>query len=116
MLAGPLRTGKGRGNTLRGMDISFHSSRHTSVSLLKDAGIPAISARDWAALREADADPLANRAISAYAPGSAYKIVTALAGLSVGLQKARFICAGGVSYGNTCIKCWIAEKARRQQR
>jgi integrase len=33
-------TGKGRGNTRRGMDISFHSLRHTSVSLLKDAGIP----------------------------------------------------------------------------
>ena len=74
--------------------------------------IPAISARDWAALRDAAADPLTNRAISAYAPGSAYKIVTALAGLSVGLEKARFTCAGGVSYGNTYMKCWIAEKGR----
>ena len=33
-------TGKGRSNRRRGMDISFHSLRHTSVSLLKDAGIP----------------------------------------------------------------------------
>ena len=33
-------TGKGRSNSRRGMDISFHSLRHTSVSLLKDAGIP----------------------------------------------------------------------------
>ena len=74
--------------------------------------IPAISARDWAALKDADADPLTNRAISAYAPGSVYKIVTALAGLSVGLEKARFTCAGGVSYGDTYMKCWIAEKGR----
>jgi len=74
--------------------------------------IPAISARDWAALRDSVADPLTNRAISAYAPGSAYKIVTALAGLSVGLEKTRFTCAGGVSYGNTYMKCWIAEKGR----
>ena len=74
--------------------------------------IPAITARDWAALKDADADPLTNRAISAYAPGSAYKIVIALAGLSVGLDKARFTCAGGVSYGNTYMKCWIAEKHR----
>jgi penicillin-binding protein 2 len=74
--------------------------------------IPAISARDWAALKDADADPLTNRSISAYAPGSAYKIVIALAGLSVGLEKARFTCAGGVSYGNTYMKCWIAEKRR----
>jgi len=74
--------------------------------------IPTISARDWAALKDADADPLTNRAISAYAPGSAYKIVIALAGLAIGLEKARFTCAGGVSYGNTYMKCWIAEKSR----
>ena len=74
--------------------------------------IPAISARDWAALKDDDADPLTNRAISAYAPGSAYKIVVALAGLSVGLEKSRFNCSGGVSYGNTYMKCWIAEKHR----
>jgi penicillin-binding protein 2 len=74
--------------------------------------IPTISARDWAALKEGVADPLTNRAVSAYAPGSTYKIVTALAGLSMGLEKARFTCAGGVSYGNTFMKCWIAEKHR----
>ena len=74
--------------------------------------IPAISARDWAAIKDAEADPLTNRAISAYAPGSAYKIMIALAGLSVGLDKARFTCNGGVSYGNTYMKCWIAEKHR----
>ena len=33
-------TGRGRGNRRRGMDLSFHSLRHTSVSQLKDAGIP----------------------------------------------------------------------------
>jgi penicillin-binding protein 2 len=74
--------------------------------------IPAISARDWGALKDAEADPLTNRAISAYAPGSTYKIVVALAGLSVGLEKARFTCTGGISYGNTYMKCWIAEKGR----
>jgi penicillin-binding protein 2 len=74
--------------------------------------VPTISARDWAALKDGVADPLTNRAVSAYAPGSVYKIVTALAGLSNGLEKARFTCAGGVSYGNTYMKCWIAEKHR----
>ena len=63
--------------------------------------IPAISARDWAALKDADADPLTNRAISAFAPGSTYKIATSLAGLTKGLAKAAFTCNGGVSYGNT---------------
>src|ERR1700752_252238 len=69
--------------------------------------IPAISARDWAELKDADADPLTNRATSAYAPGSAYKILTSLAGLTKGLAKAVFTCNGGVSYGNTYMRCWI---------
>ena len=30
----------GRGGKRTGMDASFHSLRHTAVSLLKDAGIP----------------------------------------------------------------------------
>lgn len=69
--------------------------------------IPAISARDWAAIKDADADPLTNRAISAFAPGSTYKIATSLAGLTKGLAKAVFTCNGGVTYGNTYMRCWI---------
>jgi penicillin-binding protein 2 len=69
--------------------------------------IPAISARDWAAIKDADADPLTNRAISAYAPGSTYKIATSLAGLTKGLAKAVYTCNGGVTYGNTYMRCWI---------
>jgi integrase len=33
-------TGRGRSNRRKGMDLSFHSLRHSTVSLLKDAGIP----------------------------------------------------------------------------
>jgi penicillin-binding protein 2 len=69
--------------------------------------IPAISARDWAELKDADADPLTNRAISAFAPGSTYKIATSLAGLTRGLAKAVFTCNGGVTYGNKYMRCWI---------
>jgi penicillin-binding protein 2 len=69
--------------------------------------IPAISARDWAELKDADADPLTNRAISAFAPGSSYKIATALAGITRGLAKSVFTCNGGVTYGNTYMRCWI---------
>jgi hypothetical protein len=32
--------GHGRANIRKGMDVSFHSIRHTSVSLLKDAEVP----------------------------------------------------------------------------
>jgi penicillin-binding protein 2 len=69
--------------------------------------IPAISARDWAELKDADADPLTNRAISAFAPGSSYKITTALAGITRGLAKSVFTCNCGVTYGNTYMRCWI---------
>jgi penicillin-binding protein 2 len=72
--------------------------------------IPSISARDWAAIKDADADPLTNRAISAYAPGSTYKLATSFAGLTRGLAKAQFTCTGGVAYGNTYMRCWIADK------
>jgi penicillin-binding protein 2 len=68
--------------------------------------IPSISARDWQSIKDAEADPLTNRATGAYAPGSTYKIITALAGLSRNLAKARFTCSGGVSYGNTYMHCW----------
>jgi len=33
-------TGNGRGCRRQGMDISFHSLRHSAVSILKDAGVP----------------------------------------------------------------------------
>src|ERR1700740_2672503 len=69
--------------------------------------IPSISARDWAAIKDADADPLTNRAISAFAPGSTYKIATSLAGLTKGLAKASFTCSGGVLFGHTFLRAWI---------
>ncbi len=72
--------------------------------------IPSISAKDWSTLVDDKANPLVNRAISAFPPGSTFKIVTSLAGLRKGLANKQFTCTGGVSYGNHYFKCWIAEK------
>jgi penicillin-binding protein 2 len=72
--------------------------------------IPSIKAKDWNALRKDEAHPLINRAISAFPPGSTFKLVTALAGLRKGLDKTRFNCSGGVSYGDHYFQCWINEK------
>ncbi len=72
--------------------------------------IPTISAAAWSELTQDPTDPLINRATSAYAPGSTYKIPTALAGLRAGLEDRRFTCTGVVTYGNTPMKCWIADK------
>jgi penicillin-binding protein 2 len=72
--------------------------------------IPSIKAKDWNALRNDEAHPLINRAVSAFPPGSTFKLVTALSGLRKGLDKTKFTCTGGVSYGDHYFQCWINEK------
>lgn len=74
--------------------------------------IPSIKAKDWEELKQAPADPLINRAVSAFPPGSTFKLVTALAGLKKGLGNARYDCGGGVGYGDHFFKCHIADKGR----
>ena len=73
--------------------------------------IPKISAEDYQRLDDDDTDPLVNRAVQPFAPGSTYKIVSAFAGLMAGMSPSKtFSCAGGVTIGNKFMKCWIAEK------
>lgn len=72
--------------------------------------IPSVSATDWGLLTKDETNPLLNRAISAYAPGSTYKIPIAIAGIRAGIGSRSFHCSGGVQYGNRYMKCWIADK------
>ena len=72
--------------------------------------VPSIKAKDWEVIRANNANPLVNRAISAFPPGSTFKLVTALAGLRKGLASARYNCGGGVGYGNHFFRCHIAER------
>ncbi|MEI6033335.1 MAG: penicillin-binding protein 2 [Verrucomicrobiae bacterium] len=72
--------------------------------------IPAIAAKDWKELTKDETNPLLNRAISAYAPGSTFKIPIALAGLRAGVGGRTFNCSGGVTYGDKFMKCWIFGK------
>ena len=67
--------------------------------------IPAIPADDWNKLTGDRTNPLLNRATSAYAPGSTYKIVPALAGVRKGIADKSFTCSGGVKYGKHMLKC-----------
>ena len=67
--------------------------------------IPAIAAADWNALTADATNPLLNRATSAYAPGSTYKVLPALAGLRKGIGDRSFTCSGGVKYGKHMLKC-----------
>jgi len=71
--------------------------------------IPSASVADWKKLTDDATDPLTNRAVQTYAPGSIYKVVTALAELRANIAPTRtFTCSGGVQYGNKYMKCWIA--------
>lgn len=72
--------------------------------------IPRISKADWDTLNANEADPLVNRAVGAYPPGSTFKIVTALAGLRKKIGGNSYNCSGSVTYGNRAMHCWIAEK------
>ncbi len=73
--------------------------------------IPSVSIDAWKVLTDDETDPLTNRAIQSYAPGSTYKVPIALAGLRAGIPASRtFNCSGGVTYGSKYMKCWIAAK------
>jgi len=72
--------------------------------------IPSISAADWAFLRDDETDPLLNRTISSFAPGSTFKLVTSLAGIRAGIGNKTFTCSGGVQYGNKYMGCWTIQK------
>lgn len=51
--------------------------------------------------------PLFNRALGAYTPGSIFKIITAAAALENGISAdLTFDCPGYVDFGDTKMKCW----------
>jgi penicillin-binding protein 2 len=75
-----------------------------------NAFIPSITRQTWKALQEDPLHPLLNRAISgAYAPGSTFKVVTALAGLEAGSTDPRdsYVCPGYFRLGSAVFRCWF---------
>jgi penicillin-binding protein 2 len=69
--------------------------------------VPTISKSDWDKLAKDETDPLMNRAINAYAPGSTFKLCTSLAGLRAGVGTNKYDCTGGVQYGAKFMRCWV---------
>jgi len=72
--------------------------------------IPSVSPQDWKNLNTSPAIPLVDRAVSGFPPGSTFKIVTALAGLTKGMANAHYTCTGSVNYGGRPFHCWVAAK------
>lgn len=70
-------------------------------------------AKEWARLAMDSRRPLNNRAIQGtYEPGSTFKIISSLAGLSSGKVQYRqhfpAACTGGFRFGNRYQRCWDA--------
>ena len=72
--------------------------------------IPNISPEDYEKLKKDDTNPLTNRAIRSYAPGSTFKTITGFAGLLMGKGNNKYTCSGGVTYGGRYMHCWIGQK------
>lgn len=71
--------------------------------------IGGISQEKWQALLDNPRHPLLNKVVQAtYPPGSTYKMITALAGLSKGVidENTTFYCPGQLSFGNRTYRCW----------
>ena len=68
--------------------------------------IPKISAEDYEKLDDDPTDPLVNRAVQSFAPGSTFKIVSSLAGFLAGFSPGKtYTCTGGVIFGKKLMKC-----------
>ena len=72
--------------------------------------IPSIDPEDYSNILKDETDPLTNRAILSYAPGSTFKTITGLAGLMMGKGNNKYTCSGGVTYGGRYMHCWIGQK------
>jgi penicillin-binding protein 2 len=72
--------------------------------------IPQIKSSDFDQYRDNLCNPLLNRAVRAYAPGSTYKVMISFAGILAGFSGDRWNCSGGVTYGNKYMHCWIGQK------
>ncbi len=71
--------------------------------------VPFIKSADWALLRDDPLTPLMNRAVAgAYAPGSIFKPVTALAALGSGRVSPQDAhdCSGSYEVGRSVMRCW----------
>jgi len=71
--------------------------------------IGGISQKNWQALLDNPRNPLLNKAVQGvYPPGSTYKMVTALAGLSEGVitLNTTFYCPGHYYFGGRLYRCW----------
>lgn len=74
-----------------------------------DQFVGGISHKNWNALLDNPKHPLINKVVQAmYPPGSTYKMITAMAGLSTGVITPETViyCPGHYKFGNRRYHCW----------
>lgn len=69
--------------------------------------IPSISEEKAEEYDKNPLHPWMDRNINAFAPGSTFKIPTAIVGATRGFATRNFNCSGGVNYGTQRVRCWI---------
>lgn len=74
--------------------------------------IPSIKKEVYASYRNNKAEPLINRSISNFTPGSTFKLGTSISGAMKGQATRVFSCDGYVQYGNAKVGCWIWNKSK----
>lgn len=72
--------------------------------------IPKITRAEFQEYLDNQCFPLLNRAVRAFTPGSTYKVMVSFAGIMAGIEKDRWNCPGGITYGNKYMHCWIGQK------
>ncbi|MGD8880627.1 MAG: penicillin-binding protein 2 [Desulfobacterales bacterium] len=81
----------------------------SSPTFDQNSFVGGITHQKWSSLISNPFRPMSNRAIQGeYAPGSTYKIITALAGLEEGVidTETTFFCPGHYRFGNRVYRCW----------
>lgn len=83
---------------------------HSSPSFDPNEFVDGVSKEYWQKVNSNPSNPLINNVISTpYPPGSTFKIITALAGLSAGIDPKRtFHCGAAYSLGSHVFKCMHA--------
>lgn len=72
--------------------------------------IPSISHANWQKLSANRDNPLMNRCVRGYTPGSAFMPLTGLAGIAAGVSGKSFTCEGSLRYGSHDMQCWISRQ------
>ncbi|MBL0732398.1 MAG: penicillin-binding protein 2 [Desulfosarcina sp.] len=81
----------------------------SSPSFDQNSFVSGMSHKEWDALITNPFRPMENKAIQGeYPPASAYKIITAIAGLEEGVidENTVFFCPGHYRYGDRVYRCW----------